>query len=56
MVHTTIFLQAGLGEAVDLGVEVEALEDVAHGRAEGLHVGSQVLGDVVLVAHQRVVS
>ena len=44
--------QAGLGQPVDLGVEVEALEDVAHGRREGLHVGAQVLADVVLVAHQ----
>ena len=44
--------QPGLGEPVDLGVEVEALEDVAHGGRERLHVGAQVLADVVLVAHQ----
>ena len=44
--------QPGLGEPVDLGVELEALEDVAHGGRERLHVGAQVLADVVLVAHQ----
>ena len=44
--------QAGLGQAVDLGVEIEALEDVAHGGREGLHVGAQVFADVVLVAHE----
>jgi hypothetical protein len=44
--------QAGLGEAVNLGVELEALEDVAHGRGEGLQVGAEVLADMVLVAHE----
>ena len=44
--------QPGLGQPVDLGVELEALEDVAHGRRERLHVGAQVLADVVLVAHE----
>ena len=44
--------QAGLGQPVDLGVELEALEDVAHGGRERLHVGEQVFADVVLVAHQ----
>ena len=44
--------QPGLGQPVDLGVEVEALEDVAHRGREGLDVGEQVLPDVVLVAHQ----
>lgn len=44
--------QVGLGEAVDLGMEVERLEDVAYGRAEGLHVGAEVFADVVLVPHQ----
>ena len=44
--------QLGLGEPVDLGVELEALEDVAHRGREGLHVGAQVLADVVLVAHE----
>jgi hypothetical protein len=44
--------EAGLAQPVDLGVEVEALEDVAHCRRERLHVGAQVLGDVHLVAHQ----
>ncbi len=44
--------QSGLGEAVDLGVEFEALEDVAHGRREGLDIAVEVLADVVLVAHE----
>jgi hypothetical protein len=44
--------QAGLGKAVDLGVELEALEDVARSGREGLHVLVQVLADIVLVAHQ----
>ena len=44
--------QAGLGQLVDLGVKLEALENVAHGRRERLHVGAQVLADVVLVAHE----
>jgi hypothetical protein len=44
--------QAGFGEAVDLGVELEALEDIAHGGREGLNVGEEVFADVVLVAHQ----
>ena len=44
--------QTGLGEAVDLQVELEALEDVPHRRRKRLDVGAQVLADVVLVAHQ----
>ncbi len=44
--------QSGLGQPVDLGVELEALEDVAHRGRERLDVGAQVLADVVLVAHQ----
>ena len=44
--------QLGLGEAVDLQVKLEGLEDVAHGGRESLRVGAQVLADVVLVAHQ----
>jgi hypothetical protein len=44
--------QPGLGEPVDLRVELEALEDVAHRGRERLDVGAQVLADVVLVAHQ----
>lgn len=44
--------QSRLVEAVDLGVEVEALEDVAHGGRKGLHVGAEVFADIVLVAHQ----
>jgi hypothetical protein len=38
--------QARLGQPVDLDVELEALEDVAHRRARTLHVGAQVLADV----------
>jgi hypothetical protein len=37
--------------SVDLGVELEALEDVAHGRRERLDVGAGSR-DVVLVAHE----
>jgi hypothetical protein len=44
--------QAGLGQAVNLGVKLEALEDVARGRRERLQVRAQVFADVVLVAHQ----
>ena len=35
--------QPGFGQPVNLRVEVEALEDVPHGRGERLHVGEQVL-------------
>jgi hypothetical protein len=45
--------QAGLGEAFDLGEEVEALEDVAGGGREALDVGVEVLR-LVLVAQRRV--
>ncbi len=45
--------QPGLGQALDLGVEVEALEDVARLGREALHVGVEILADVVLVARQR---
>ena len=44
--------QAGFGQLVDLGVKLKALKDVAHRRAEGLHVCTQVLTNVVLVAHE----
>jgi hypothetical protein len=44
--------QAGLGEAVELRVELESFEDIADCRLEGLSVSEQVLPDVVLVAHQ----
>ena len=44
--------QPGLGQPVNLGVEIEAGEDVAHGWREGLDVGAQILADVVLVAHE----
>ena len=44
--------QARLGQAVDLGRELEPLEDVAHRRREGLDVGVEVVGDMVGVADQ----
>ena len=44
--------QSGLGQPVDLGMEVEGLEDVAHGGRKRLDVREQVLLDVVLIAHQ----
>jgi hypothetical protein len=44
--------QARLVEPVDLRVELEALEDVPHGRGEALHVRAQVLADVVRRAHE----
>lgn len=44
--------QVGLGQALDLGVEVEALEDVARRGRERLDVGVEVLADVILVAQQ----
>ena len=45
--------QIGLGQALDLAGEVEALEDVARRRREGLQIGVEVLADVVLVAQER---
>ena len=39
-------------QALDLRIEVEALEDVACRRREGLDVGVEVLADVVLVSEQ----
>ena len=44
--------QAGLDEAVDLGVELEPLEDVPDRSRECLDVGTEVLPDVILIAHQ----
>ena len=44
--------QPGFGEAVDLRVEVEALENVPYRYRKTLNVGKQVFLDVVLVAHQ----
>jgi len=41
--------EPGLGESIDLGVEVEILEDVAHRRRERRHISAQVFADVVLV-------
>ena len=45
--------QAALGKPVNLGVEVEPLEDVADGGRERLDVAVEVLLDVVLIAHER---
>ena len=44
--------QLGLGQPVDLGVKIEALENVSHGGRKRLHVGEEVFLDMVLVAHQ----
>ena len=44
--------QTALGQLVDLGGEIEPLEDVADGGRERLHIGKEVLADVVLIAHQ----
>lgn len=44
--------QVGLGKSLDVGVEVEALEDVARRVREALDVGAEVLADVGLVAQQ----
>ncbi|EMI21539.1 hypothetical protein RMSM_01539 [Rhodopirellula maiorica SM1] len=44
--------QIGFAQTVNLGVKVEALEDIADGGRERLDVRVHVLGDVVLIAHQ----
>jgi hypothetical protein len=44
--------RAALGETVDLGVEVETLEDIADRWREGLDVGVEVFLDVVLNTHE----
>ena len=44
--------QPGFGQPVNLRVKVEALENVAHGGRERLHIRAEVFADVVLVAHQ----
>ena len=46
--------QARLGQSVDLGIELEPVEDVANLRREAQDVAAEVQGDVVLIAHQRV--
>jgi hypothetical protein len=46
--------QAGLGQALDLGIEIEALEDVAGRRRKALDVGVEVFANMVLVAKQLV--
>jgi hypothetical protein len=38
-------------QPIHLQVELEALEDVAHRRREGLDVAAQVFADVVLIRH-----
>ncbi len=44
--------QAGLPQAVELGVKLEVDANIADGGREGLEVGAQVFADVVLIAHQ----
>ena len=44
--------QPGFREPVDLGVELERLEDVPDGRGERLDVGVEIFLDVVLIPHQ----
>ena len=44
--------QAGLGQTFNLGIEVEALEDVARGQGKALDVRVEVFPDMVLVAEQ----
>lgn len=56
-VHLCEFLgdevqQPGLVEPIDLRMEVEALEDVARGGRERLHIAVEIGADVVLVAGQ----
>lgn len=44
--------EAVLREALDLGGEIEPLENVPHRGRERLIVGEQVLADMVLIAHE----
>ncbi len=44
--------QSCFGEAINLGVELEALKDVAHGGRKCLHVSAKVFGDMILIAHE----
>lgn len=44
--------QPGLGQALDLGVELEAVEHVAYRWRERLHVAVEVFPDVILVPHE----
>ncbi len=44
--------QAGLGELVNLGVELETFKNIAHGGRERLEIRAQVFADVILVAHE----
>ena len=44
--------QAGFREAINLSIEIEALENLPHGWRERLDIGEQILSDIVLVTHQ----
>ena len=44
--------EPALGQPVNLGVKIEALENVPHGRGERLHVRPEVFPNVVLVPHE----
>jgi hypothetical protein len=43
--------EAGFAKRINLRVELEALEDVAHSGRERLDVGEEILSDVILIAH-----
>ena len=44
--------EVGFGQLLDLSMELETLENITHGRGEGLHVGAEVFPDMILVAHE----
>jgi hypothetical protein len=44
--------QLVLGEPVDVGHEVEPLENITNGGREALNVCVEILGNVVLIAHE----
>lgn len=44
--------QPGLGEPVNLVVEVERFKDITHGRGKGLQIRKEIFLDVVLIPHQ----
>lgn len=44
--------QPGFGKAIDLGVEIEALENIAHRWRKFLNIFVEIFLDVVLIAHQ----
>ena len=43
--------QAGLGQTVDLSLELEVVEDVAHIGREALHVGEEAVCNVASIGH-----